>query len=205
MKELEQRLSGNLYDKYHSSNPIARHLMRGFMETFDELVSRTGVHRAFEVGCGEGHLSIRLLKRGLTVSGCDLDGKMADIAKAQALTAGYQCDFFASSIYDLTREKVDAELIVCCEVMEHLPDRDLALSILAQLAQPFVLFSVPREPIWRILNLARLRYVADMGNTPGHIQHWSTSQFLRLITRHFDVQMVRTPLPWTFALCRRRD
>ncbi|MGH8491038.1 MAG: class I SAM-dependent methyltransferase [Gammaproteobacteria bacterium] len=205
MTDVRRGPSGNLYDKYHSSNPITRHLMRGFMETFDELVSLTGAHSAFEVGCGEGHLSLRLLKRGLTVSGCDLDGKMADVAKAQALTAGYQCDFFASSIYDLTHEKANAEIIVCCEVMEHLPDRDLALAVLAQLAQPFVLFSVPREPIWRILNLARLRYVADMGNTPGHIQHWSTGQFLRLITRHFDVQMVRTPLPWTFALCRRRD
>jgi hypothetical protein len=30
---------------------------------------------------------------------------------------------------------------------------------------------VPREPIWRIGNMARGRYLGDLGNTPGHIQH----------------------------------
>ena len=61
---------------------------------------------------------------------------------------------------------------------------------------------MPREPIWRLLNLARGKYVAELGNTPGHVQHWSSAAFLRLVRRYFEVLAVRTPLPWTMALCR---
>src|SRR5260370_338538 len=56
-----------------------------------------------------------------------------------------------------------AELIVCCEVMEHLPDPDAALSVVASLASPWAIVSVPREPLWRALNIARLKYLGALG------------------------------------------
>jgi hypothetical protein len=46
--------------------------------------------------------------------------------------------------------------------------------------------------------------LAALGNTPGHLQHWSTRSFLALLERQVEVREVRTPLPWTMALCRRR-
>jgi len=61
---------------------------------------------------------------------------------------------------------------------------------------------VPREPIWRALNLARGKYVRDLGNTPGHLGHWSRRGFLELLGGRLEVVAVRTPLPWTMALCR---
>ncbi|WP_207642472.1 hypothetical protein, partial [Desulfosporosinus sp. I2] len=67
-----------------------------------------------------------------------------------------------------------------------------------------IILSVPREPLWRILNLARGKYIPDLGNTPGHIQHWSKKSFLRLVNRYFDVLEVKSPLPWTMVLCRIR-
>jgi hypothetical protein len=54
--------------------------------------------------------------------------------------------------------------------------------------------------LWRLLNLARGRYVARLGNTPGHLQHWSTGAFQRLLATELDVRAVRTPLPWTQVL-----
>ncbi len=45
---------------------------------------------------------------------------------------------------------------------------------------------------------------AGGGNTPGHLQHWSRAGFLRLVADYFEVVEVRTPLPWTMALCRPR-
>ena len=54
-----------------------------------------------------------------------------------------------------------AELIVCCEVMEHLGDPEAALETLASLASPWAIVSVPREPLWRALNLARVRVVVS--------------------------------------------
>jgi len=63
---------------------------------------------------------------------------------------------------------------------------------------------VPREPIWRILNMARGKYWRALGNTPGHLQHWSRSGILGLLAEHFEIVEVRTPLPWTMVLCRAR-
>lgn len=64
---------------------------------------------------------------------------------------------------------------------------------------------MPREPLWRIGNLLRRRYVAELGNTPGHVQHFSARSFVRLCSRHLDLEAVATPLPWTFVRGRVRS
>ena len=53
------------------------------------------------------------------------------------------------------------------------------------------------------LPLARGRYIADLGNTPGHINHWSSRSFAGLVSRHFAVDGVRKPLPWTMVAAHR--
>ena len=82
--------------------------------------------------------------------------------------------------------------------------RSAALDVLAKLARPHLIASVPREPLWRILNVARGRYWSELGNTPGHLQHWSRTTFIALLQQRFEVIEVRNPLPWTMALCRAR-
>ena len=67
---------------------------------------------------------------------------------------------------------------------------------------PWAIVSVPREPLWRALNLGRLKYLRDLGNTPGHLQHWSRRSFLSFLERRLEVVAVRSPVPWTMALCR---
>ena len=67
----------------------------------------------------------------------------------------------------------------------------------------WLIISVPREPIWRILNLARLRYATSLGNTPGHVQHWSSRRFVALVSEFADVRAVLRPLPWTVLLAHR--
>ena len=111
-----------------------------------------------------------------------------------------------SYIYDLNeKEKYGADLVVCCEVMEHLLEPEEALKKLAFLASPYCLFSVPREPLWRLLNLLRGVYIKKLGNTPGHVQHWSKRSFRRFVSPFFTVIETATPLPWTFLLCRVKE
>jgi hypothetical protein len=86
--------------------------------------------------------------------------------------------------------------------MEHLDDPEAALEIVARLASPWAIVSVPREPLWRVLNLGRLKYVRALGNTPGHLQHWSRRSFLEFLEPRLKVVAVRSPVPWTMALCR---
>jgi 2-polyprenyl-3-methyl-5-hydroxy-6-metoxy-1,4-benzoquinol methylase len=193
---------GNHYDKYGSTNPIARALMNGFLGAFDTLAGQTGARSAFEVGCGEGELSLRLLRRGLDVHGCDLEAESVAEANARSLAGGHGERFAVRSIYDLADGAIATDLLVCCEVLEHLPDPRAGLARLAAQRMGHVLLSVPREPVWRVLNCARGKYLADLGNTPGHLQHWSRRGFIGLVSGYFDIRAVRSPLPWTMVLAR---
>jgi SAM-dependent methyltransferase len=193
---------GNVYDKYGTSNPVARRLMAGFLGGLAQLVERTGAREAHEVGCGEGELSIRLARRGLRVRGSDAFPEVLEEAGRRARAAEVAIEFEAVPVEALVPERHAAELILCCEVLEHLEDPEEALEVLATLARPWLIASVPREPLWRALNLARLSYIGDLGNTPGHLNHWSQRAFVRFLTRRFEVVQVLSPLPWTMALCR---
>jgi SAM-dependent methyltransferase len=197
--------AGNFYDKYRTRNPVARWLMSGFLKAFDGTIALTqGCKRAIEIGCGEGELSIRLARAGIAVEGCDIAPEAVTEARARAQAAGLEIPFVECAIQDAAGRFAPAELVVCCEVLEHLDDPHAALDILHSLSTRYVLVSVPREPLWRVLNLARMRYITDLGNTPGHVKHWSRRRFVQMLTTRFDIVTVKSPLPWTMVLCRVR-
>lgn len=52
--------------------------------------------------------------------------------------------------------------------------------------------------------MARGAYWKALGNTPGHLQHFSTEAFCRLAARHFRIVAVKTPVPWTMVLAERK-
>jgi 2-polyprenyl-3-methyl-5-hydroxy-6-metoxy-1,4-benzoquinol methylase len=193
---------GNVYDKYSSLHPIERRLVSGFLAQFDQLVDRTGAGEAHEVGCGEGELALRLAAGGLQVRGSDAFTAVIGEARRRAAAVGAEIDYETKPVEELDPDRDAAELVVCCEVLEHLEDPEAALETLGELARPWLIVSVPREPLWRALNVARLKYVRDLGNTPGHLHHWSRGAFLRFLGRRLEVVEVRNPLPWTMALCR---
>ena len=173
-------IAGNVYDKYGTKNPIARKLMDGFQDAVDELLCQSGATEVHEVGCGEGRLSAHFAQLGLKVRGSDFSEQVVARARQEAKELGHEVEFRACSIYELSPQRDGAELIACCEVMEHLEEPARALASIARLARPWLLMSVPREPLWRALNMARGKYLGALGNTPGHVQHWSRSAFLRV-------------------------
>ncbi|MCE3248077.1 MAG: Methyltransferase type 12 [Geminicoccaceae bacterium] len=197
-------VAGNLYPKYTTRNPLARLLVANFMTTLRDLVRRAGAREIHEVGCGEGHLSTRLAAEGWQVRGSDVSPVAIFEAAERARACGLAIPFRVGDLYDLEPARDGAPLVLCCEVLEHLPDPERALAVLAALARPHLIVSVPREPLWRVLNLARGKYWHELGNTPGHLQHWSTLAFLDLLRDHVEVLELRTPPPWTMALCRTR-
>jgi len=138
-------VAGNAYDKYGTRNPLARAMMNGFLRSFRQMVKDTGAREVHEIGCGEGHLSVRLAQAGLKTRASDFSKQVVDQARQKARAAGVDVSFAATSIYDLNPSDAGAELVVCCEVLEHLPDPERALDILAQLARPHLIVSVPRE------------------------------------------------------------
>ena len=87
-------------------------------------------------------------------------------------------------------------------MLEHVPDPAHTVAEMARVASGHLLVSVPREPLWRGLNMARGAYVKQLGNSPGHLNHWSKRSFVKLLSRHGDVVEARSPFPWTMLLVR---
>lgn len=200
-------VAGNVYDKYQSGNPISRYLVSNFLSSVEDLFRSTNPSNVHEVGCGEANLSIRLSKAYPTIPfrGTDFSNQVIEVARENVKRSEVAVDLKALSIYELKPGEDSANLILCCEVLEHLERPEEALQVIAKLADPYLLVSVPREPIWRCLNMVRGKYLKDLGNTPGHIQHWSRHGFLDLLQKYVDIVEVRSPLPWTVALCRSRS
>lgn len=192
---------GNAYDKYTSSNPIERRLMRMFLERFDDCLPLRAPSRVLEVGIGEGEIATRVARRypDACVTGLDLpDDDLAREWGARGVGAAFG-DIDALPFPDRA-----FELVLAIEVLEHVPDPDAALRELARVGARDVVLSVPREPLWRVANMARGKYWSTLGNTPGHIQHWGKAPFSRLVARHFDVTKVHSPTPWTMVAARSK-
>lgn len=197
---------GNLYDKYNSCNPIVRRLMQGYERALCGFVAVANPATIHEIGCGEGYWVIRWRSQGLAARGSEFSPAVVDMAIDNAADAGLSEDGFfeVRSIYDLDTERDSADLVVCCEVLEHLEKPLEGMAAIQRLDFEFLILSVPREPIWRVLNLTRGEYILDFGNTPGHLQHWSTNGFVDLAAQYFEILDIKTPLPWTMLLCKKK-
>lgn len=194
---------GNVFDKYESRNPLVRHIMRGFNHALADLVSKAAPTDIHELGCGEGHWILEWANQGIAARGTDFSAKVIALARDNAVEAQLDPDIFAvRSLYEVVPGSDSADLIVCSEVLEHLTDPLEGLAAIRRVATRHVILTVPREPIWRAMNMARGAYLRHWGNTPGHLQHWSRHQFVALVEQYFDVIEIRTPLPWTMLLCR---
>lgn len=198
--------TGNTFDKYGSANPLVRRLMTGFQAVLDELLARAaregGVASVLDVGCGEGVLTERWARRldPAPVTGLDLDDpKLA--AEWQARSRE-NLQFRTGAAEELPFGDCEYDLVAAIETLEHVGDPARAVSEMARVARRHLLVSVPREPLWRGLNLARGAYVRRLGNTPGHLNHWSKRGIAGLLARHGEVVELRSPFPWTVALVR---
>ena len=201
----EDFVSGNLYDKYRTGNPIYRRLMNGFLASCRELLESVHADRILEVGCGPGDLAGWLLP---SVDWCrQADYLGTDVSTEEILTASAaypEKRFLSASAYGLPVRDGAFDCLWACEVFEHLEDPVRALDEVARVTSKYLLISVPWEPVWRMLNLARGHYISDWGNTPGHLQHFSRADLRRLVSRRFEILAERRPLPWTVLLARRR-
>jgi 2-polyprenyl-3-methyl-5-hydroxy-6-metoxy-1,4-benzoquinol methylase len=202
MSVVEEVPTGNTFDKYGSTNPVVRRLMAGFERTLAELFAQAAPESVLDVGCGEGVLTHQWAQAlgERRIVGIDLDDEKlkAEWATRQRPNLEYRTMLAENMPF------ADDEFDMACaiEVLEHVPDPAHTVAEMARVARRHLLVSVPREPLWRMLNMARGAYLTDLGNTPGHVNHWSKRSFVRLLAQHGEVVEKRSPFPWTMLLVR---
>jgi SAM-dependent methyltransferase len=202
----EGTVTGNTYDKYGSTNPVVRRLMAGFEGTLDELFTQADPQSLLDVGCGEGVLTHQWAQRlgdERRVVGIDLDDPALHAEWAKRTAPNLEYRVMKAENLPFANDEFDTATAI--EVLEHVPDAEHTVAEMARVAKRWLLVSVPREPLWRGLNMARGAYWKDLGNTPGHVNHWSKRSFVALLSRHGDVVQARSPFPWTMLLVRLRD
>ena len=197
--------TGNTFDKYGSTNPVVRRLMSGFEGTLARLFTRAAPDSVLDVGCGEGVLTFKWAQAlgDKPVLGIDLaDPKLEAEWRTRQRPNLELRAMTADELQDLPFPDRSFDLAAAIEVLEHVPDPEATLAEMARVAARHLLVSVPREPLWRGLNVTRGAYVRDFGNTPGHVNHWSKRGFIRMVARHGEVVEACSPFPWTMLLAR---
>jgi 2-polyprenyl-3-methyl-5-hydroxy-6-metoxy-1,4-benzoquinol methylase len=190
---------GNTTPKYTAKNPAIRYLTERWVANLEKLFDQvaqdpTGAPKqVLEVGCGEGVIADKLHQRFGDVAALDLPD--AGLRQWWGDRPGPR--YLHADAHHLPFADKQFDLVVSVEVLEHLTDPAQGLAELARVTRRHLIVSVPREPIFRGCNLVAGRYVRDLGNTPGHFNHWSKRTFRQFIGKTADVRQVTTPFPWT--------
>lgn len=194
--------------KYESGR-AGDYLLSRYFQSVSRLIERANVKnkkaKAIEIGCGEGLSTARLAKLlpdNFTLEASEYVEHQIPFAKKN--NPGMKIT--QESIYELTHRDSVFDLVLLPEVLEHLDYPDKGLQELKRVTKKngYLIIGVPNEPLWRVLNMARGKYWSDLGNTPGHLNHWSSKGLIQYVEKHFgEVIAIEKPTPWTILLAKK--
>jgi 2-polyprenyl-6-hydroxyphenyl methylase/3-demethylubiquinone-9 3-methyltransferase len=133
-KELEKfaTLKNEWWDKegalktLHDINPARI----DFIEKFTSLKGK----RVLDVGCGGGILSEALAKKGALVTAIDLEASAITVAANHAKESKIDIDYQHIALEALNM--ADFDIVVCYEMLEHVPNPNILVSQLAEKLTP---------------------------------------------------------------------
>jgi ubiquinone/menaquinone biosynthesis C-methylase UbiE len=190
--------------EYGSSNALVKMMIENYYEKIKDIIKvyfRENM-TVLEVGCGAAESSDKIFKmlNGQQFVISDYDIRYVNKIREHKPYLKVSQE----SVYELKRAENSFDAVFFLEVLEHLENYELALSELFRVSKEYVIIAVPNEPLWRLLNLARLKYIKDGGNTPGHINHWSLFSLTKLISKYGKIIRYYQPLPWIILLVKKQ-
>jgi ubiquinone/menaquinone biosynthesis C-methylase UbiE len=197
-------ITGNFYNKYQSRHPIERFLVKRYDKYLGKLVESLPISTIYEVGSGEGHIIglINNIKKKYKIIGSDIDFNLIHRLK-RLENKKYKLIINEAENLPFKRNSID--LVLACEVLEHIPFPELFLYECLRINANYYIFTIPNEPLWRFLNILRLKYIKNFGNTPGHVNHWSKNQIRQLISSYLSIKDVFIVQPWIFIIAQPKD
>lgn len=151
-----------------------------------------------DVGCGSGVSLLEAKALGATAFGIEADPNVKPIAAALGLSIHF------GSLQDVPFPEQRFDLIVMNQVIEHLPDPDLALQTLSGRLTPngrMLLVFPNTASLWR--HLFGSRWIN--WHIPYHLHHFDRNSFARMVQR-CGLEILRsrtiTPNVWTLLQLR---
>lgn len=193
----------NFAGKYEDTNLISKFLVENYFKSVNKLLNKIAtINSAHEIGCGEGRSTMKISKLISNLTASEYVENLIPLAKKNNPNVA----IFQESVYELKYENNSVDLVFLLEVLEHLDYPKLAIEELKRVSKKYLILGVPREPLWRFLNMCRFKYLKDFGNTPGHLNHWSKKSIIKLIEKEYGtVIAIESPIPWTIILAEKKE
>ena len=185
--------------KHTSKNPIQKLLINNFYSSLVSIAKSLSPQTILDVGCGEGFTMDKLKKNdvGNKIEGVEYSKKAILLAKKLFPTFMLK----EGSAYKLPYKKNSFDLVMCIEVLEHLKTPTIAFKEILRVSRKHILISVPNEPFFMLANFIRGKNILNLGNDPGHINHWTVISFLDFLKKDgLKIKKVRLPFPWILIL-----
>lgn len=135
-----------------------------------------GLRTVTDVGCGSGYKLVHLLGEFET-TGVDLP---QTIERTRESYPGR--NWVSGSFEDIALPKAD--LVICSDVIEHVPDPDALIRFVAGLSKGWIILSTPaRELLYDDRDRSRF---GPPGN-PAHLREWTMAEFHGYVGRFLEV------------------
>lgn len=192
----------NFYNLYHRENKnrnyyrlVSRYNFTYYWTIFylEKVLQYLGAKKVeiLDVGCGVGTIDFYLANLGHKVTGIDVSSDAIKIAKnfRDSSVKLNSAKFFNVSVENFAFKKnlKKFDMVICSEVIEHVPDEDKLLKSIHQVLKPngYLFLSTPSENA----PLYRLGFLEDFDRRVGHLRRYNMDNLTKLLVKNgFEVR-----------------
>lgn len=173
-REIELRINGSKLRNQVLNDP---HAALDLREKYILKAIPEGTRSALDVGFGSGCLLIHL-SRLYDVSGIEFVPRQVKILRKFIKRNSLKGTLYEGSIYSLPFNDDSFDVVICCEVIEHLKDVESSIKELYRVTKKRLIITTPEGYSF---------------NDPGHVQHFNENDLLELLENyHFEMQRIIT-------------
>ena len=190
-------------NKYANANPLQRLTLYRLHTTLAAELKALQPKSILDFGCGEGFLTEALAAEDAPLNGY-LGVDLREDAIDEAHARNPEQKFLVADLFDSVALDPKYDVVLASQVLEHLIGPERFLERLVQLTARRLVLTVPAEPWFQLINLARGRDFIRLGNHPEHINHWNEKTFVEFVSAYAKIVSAKTIFPFVVVTAEPR-